>query len=160
MSGKKGRRNVPSSQRTEKTNNCTPKQQRKTAVKAILLVLLCVILLGIYFSVLKYEEKNRFTTSIITRVYAYADVLLVSAYAVLNLGFTNKKITPDMFSEEIDRETAFKRAEILNKNKAKAKWLLYLIIPLTFTVFADVIILFWGDTAEKLFSLIFTSFAG
>lgn len=94
---------------------------------------------------MSFELASGYKNSIIMQVYAYADAVLLFAFVILNLGFTSGKMTADMFSAELSREVAEKRAAAINRNKSIARTLLYLIIPITFTLFADIIILFWGD---------------
>ena len=107
---------------------------------------------------MSFELASGYKNSIIMQVYAYADAALLLAFLILNLGFTSEKMTADMFSSEVPREVAEKRAARINRNKDIAKNLLYLIIPITFTLFADVLVLFWGDKLTALFGGLFSAF--
>ena len=125
-------------------------KQKRNAKRAITLLLLCILFLAVYFTVMSFEIASGYTTSVIMQVYAYADAALLLAFLILNLGFTSGKISADMFSEKLTREQAEHRAQIINRNKDIARGLLYFIIPLTFTLFADVLLLFWGDKLSAM----------
>ena len=125
-------------------------KQKANAKRAITIMLLCILFLAIYFTVMSFEIASGYKTSVIMQVYAYADAVLLLAFLILNLGFTSGKMTADMFSSEISREQAERRAKAINRNKDIARNLLYLIIPITFTLFADVLLLFWGDKLSAM----------
>ena len=118
--------------------------------RAVALLLLCILFLAVYFTVMAFEMASGYKNSVIMQIYAYADAVLLLAFVVLNLGFTSGKMTADMFSAEVPRDVAEKRAATINRNKGIARTLLYFIITITFTLFADIIILFWGDKFSAL----------
>lgn len=142
----------------KKPVNKTDAGGKRNARRAITLFLLCILFLSVYFVVMSFELASGYKNSIIMQVYAYADAALLLAFLILNLGFTSEKMTADMFSSEVPREVAEKRAARINRNKDIAKNLLYLIIPITFTLFADVLVLFWGDKLTALFGGLFSAF--
>ncbi len=125
-------------------------KQKANAKRAITIMLLCILFLAVYFTVMSFEIASGYKTSVIMQVYAYADAVLLFAFLILNLGFTSGKMTADMFSSELSREQAERRAKAINRNKDIARNLLYLIIPITFTLFADVLLLFWGDKLSAM----------
>lgn len=133
-------------------------KQKTNAKRAIAVILLCILFLAVYFTVMSFEIASGYETSIIMQVYAYADAALLFAFLILNLGFTSGKMTADMFSSELSREQAEKRAATINRNKDIAKGLLYFIIPITFTLFADVLLLFWGDKLSAMFGGLMSAF--
>ncbi len=133
-------------------------RQKTNAKRAIAVILLCILFLAVYFTVMSFEIASGYETSIIMQVYAYADAALLFAFLILNLGFTSGKMTADMFSSELSREKAEKRAATINRNKDIAKGLLFFIIPITFTLFADVLLLFWGDKLSAMFDGLMSAF--
>ena len=133
-------------------------RQKKMGKRAIILLVLCILFLAVYFTVMSFEIASGYKNSIIMQVYAYADAALLLVFLVLNLGFTSGKMTADMFSSELTREQAEKRAALVNRNKDIARNLLYFIIPLTFTLFADVLLLFWGDKFSAIFDGLMSAF--
>ncbi len=133
-------------------------KQKKMGKRAITLFVLCVLFLAVYFAVMSFEIASGYENSIIMQVYAYADAALLLVFIVLNLGFTSEKMTADMFSDKLTREEAEKRAAAVNRNKGIARNLLYFIIPLTFTLFADVLLLFWGDKFSAIFDGLMSAF--
>ncbi len=132
--------------------------KKKNSKRAITLFVLCILFLAVYFTVMSFEIASGYKNSVIMQVYAYADAALLFVFIVLNLGFTSGKMTADMFSSELTREEAEKRAAAINRNKSIARGLLYFIIPITFTLFADVFLLFWGDKLAALFGGLFSAF--
>lgn len=130
-------------------------KQKKSAYKLIAVIALTVLFAAVYFSLISYEAENGFKNSIVMQVYAYTDALLVAAYLILNGGLSKDIPTLEMFDESVPREKAERTIEGIKSRKKLAKPLMFLIIPLTFTLFADVIFLFWGDLfAEILGGLI------
>lgn len=138
-------------------NNEKKPVSKKSAYKLLLIIILCVIIGGAYFAILDYEEEAGLKNSIVMQVYAYTDAVLVIAFLVLNSGLSSSVPTVDMIDESVPREKAKKFVEGINKRKRYAKPLLFLIIPLTFTLFADIMLLFWGDMVTALFKSIFSS---
>ncbi len=141
----------------KRTASAQDGKQKSTARRAIALLILCILFLALYFTVMSFELASGYTNSVIMQIYAYADAALVLVFIVLNLGFSNEKMTADMFSSELSREEAERRAAAINRNKSIARGLLYLIIPLTFTLFADVLLLFWGDKLAATFGGLFSA---
>ena len=133
-------------------------KQKKMGKRAITLFILCILFLAVYFTVMSFEIASGYKNSVIMQVYAYADAVLLLVFIVLNLGFTSGKMTADMFSSELTREEAEKRAALVNRNKSIARNLLYIIIPLTFTLFADVLLLFWGDKFSAIIDGLMSAF--
>ena len=119
--------------------------------KAAAIILLCVLFAGVYFAVMSFEAASGYKNSVIMQIYACLDALLIFLYIVLNLGFSGEKASADMFGPTVEPEAAQKRADLINRNKRIAAGLLYVILPLTFTLLADIVILFWGDAVLSLF---------
>lgn len=113
--------------------------------KLILLIVLCVAFAAVYFAVLDFEEARGYTNSIIMQVYAYGDAVLLVLFIILNGGFSKEAPTLDMIDKSISREKAEKTVALISRTRKLAKPLMFVIIPVTFTLFADVILLFWGD---------------
>ena len=124
----------------------------------ILIIALCVLFAAVYFGVLRAEQARGASDSVIMRVYAYADAALFIAFVIINVGFSTKLPTRDMFDPSVSDAEAEAVISRLKKRKAAARNLLYLIIPLTFSLFADIIILFWSDFFASLFKGLASSF--
>lgn len=124
-------------------NNDTAK---RNSYKLILVIVLCVVFAAVYFSVLSYEVSRDFENSIIMQIYAYTDAALIILFVILNGGLSKGAPTLDMIDESVPREKAQKTIDGIIKRKKLAKPLMFVIIPVTFTLFADVLMLFWGDT--------------
>ena len=113
--------------------------------KLILLVVLCIVFAAVYFAVLDFEEASGYTNSIIMQVYAYGDAVLLVLFVILNGGFSKEAPTVDMIDKSAGKERAEKTVALISRTRRIAKPLMFVIIPVTFTLFADVILLFWGD---------------
>ena len=84
---------------------------------------------------------------IIMPVYIGAATLLVALVVIFNSGLSTKPITVDMLraDEGDSKEDLQMIADKLNARKKTAKKLMLLLIPFVFTLFFDMIILFYGD---------------
>ncbi|MBE6605694.1 MAG: hypothetical protein E7635_01470 [Ruminococcaceae bacterium] len=117
--------------------------------KLILLVILCIVFAAVYFASLDFEEARGYTNSIIMQIYAYGDAVLLVLFVILNGGFSKGALTVDMIDKSVDKEKAEKTVALISHTKKLAKPLMFVIIPVTFTLFADVILLFWGDMIKS-----------
>lgn len=83
-------------------------------------------------------------------VYIYYGLLLVTltVFLIMNGGFTRDVPTPDMLNEKWDAARKERFIHNLVERRKKAKWLLYIIIPLLFTLGLDMIYLFFLSGAK------------
>ncbi|MBQ7820868.1 MAG: hypothetical protein IJ391_01105 [Clostridia bacterium] len=126
-------------------NTAELNRRKKNSYKLIAIIALCILFAAVYFAVIGYEAANGFKNSIIMQVYAYTDAALLLAFFILNGGLSKGVPTPEMFDNSVPREKAERTIAIITRCKKIAKPLLFFIIPLTFTLFADILFLLWGD---------------
>lgn len=122
---------------------------KANSYKLILIIVLCIIFAAVYFTFLDFEQKSGYTNSIIMQVYAYGDAVLLVLFVILNGGFSRDAPTIDMIDKSVDPKKAEKTIALILRGKKLAKPLMFIIIPVTFTLFADVLLLFWGDTIKS-----------
>ena len=92
---------------------------------------------------------------VIMPVYFVITTLLVCAIVFLNRGFSVKEVTPDMFNGEADSGELQKICDNINRQKKTAKKLMLVLLPFLFSIFFDMIYLFYGDFFKGAFSAIF-----
>ena len=94
---------------------------------------------------------------VIMPIYFAIVTVLICAIVILNCGFSTKPVTPDMLRDG-DNDDEAHLADIcsrLNKRKAVAKKLMLALLPFLFSVFFDIIYLFYGDFFKGAFEAIF-----
>ncbi len=92
---------------------------------------------------------------VIMPVYFIITTLLVCAIVFLNRGFSVKEVTPEMFKGEAESDELQKICDNINRQKKTAKKLMLVLLPFLFSIFFDMIYLFYGDFFKGAFSAIF-----
>lgn len=109
----------------------TPKKPKW--IRLLRLAASFIVLLAIYVTGIKYEWKPI--------VYIYFGLLTVSfiVYFIINRGFDNKPVTPDMLPDDWDFEQKRVYMEDDAHRKSIARNLMYLIIPLMLIIGLDIV---------------------
>ncbi len=94
---------------------------------------------------------------IIMPIYFAIVTVLICAIVILNSGFSTKPVTPDMLREGEDDDEAhlIEICEKLNRRKVLAKCLMLVLLPFLFSIFFDIIYLFYGDFFKGAVTAIF-----
>lgn len=94
---------------------------------------------------------------IIMPIYVGIVTVLLCAIFILNSGISQKPVTPDMLrtSEDEDEAALAEICTRINARKAKAKKLMLVLLPFLFSVFFDMIYLFYGDFFKGAIEAIF-----
>jgi hypothetical protein len=121
--------------------------------RALSIALSTLAVFAIFEALLSYEAQKRLTFSPVTAVYYTIVTVLAVTVIILNHGFSKKPFTPDMVREDITREEAEAICRKLNRHKAIAKKLMFILVPFIFALLLDVIYLFYGDTLYKIIGL-------
>lgn len=84
---------------------------------------------------------------IIMPIYFITVTALITAIVILNSGFSVKPVTPEMLreSDDDDMEELKRICDVLNRRKLKAKKLMLVLLPFLFSIFFDMIYLFYGE---------------
>ena len=92
---------------------------------------------------------------VIMPIYFVITAALVCVIVFLNRGFSAKEVTPEMFRDDVPKEDVEKACETLNRNKKTAKKLMLVLLPFLFSIFFDMIYLFYGDFFKGAVDAIF-----
>jgi len=128
-------------------NNDPNRKHRKNAHKLLVLFINFVLIYALFRLIIELGERmrNPMIYYIGSSVYMIAAAVLIVAYFVLN-GFTFNKNNPTWDDlPDGKRWTDEKKAEFLRllpERQAKAKQLLYVLLPLIVTIFMSYIELF------------------
>ncbi len=114
----------------------------KNSKKLLTVALNFVVFEGIYQLALYFEEKYFPMTPVCFPILVTVTASLFLIYIVMTKGYPEKPHTPDMLRQTIPYDERVTMCEKINKNKEKAKKLLYFIIPLLFVTMIDVIMTF------------------
>ena len=87
---------------------------------------------------------------VIMPIYIVIVTVLLSLVIIFNSGFSTKPITVDMLRSDdgTDDKELLRVCETLNERKKIAKKLMIVLIPFVFTLFFDMIYLFYGHFFE------------
>ena len=125
-----------------------PTEQRPVPWRLVFVVLCSTVL---FFGVYAYFVMARGVNWLF---WVYLGVLLAAAigYFLYNRALADASCTYETlpFGWSHDQKIAFLAAR--DERKAKSRWLLILIFPLSLTIMFDIIFLFFGDTLKTLFS--------
>lgn len=135
-------------------------QIKKFNWKRALLIALCTIAAFAVYEVLIAAPTLRIGgIPIIMPIYLGIVTVLLCAIFILNSGISQKPVTPEMLrmSEDEDEDTLIEICNRINARKAKAKKLMFVLLPFLFSVFFDMIYLFYGDFFKGALEAIFNA---
>ncbi len=125
--------------------------------RAIFIALTTLAVFTLYETLIAVPALRVGGIPIIMPVYFVIVTALICAIIFFNHGFSKDKLTPDMFSEDNDAERVKALCETVNRHKLIAKKLMFVLLPFLFSIFFDIIYLFYGDFFAGALSLIFGS---
>ena len=125
------------------------------AKRAILIAISTLAAFAVYETLITLKFLPVGGVPVIMPIYFVITTLLVCAIVFLNRGFSTKEVTPDMFKGEADSEELQKVCDNINNQKKTAKKLMHVLLPFLFSIFFDMIYLFYGDFFTGAFSAIF-----
>ena len=130
----------------------TPSEIKESALKPenkkLMLYLLCnsVLLFAIYFLL-----AVKFQFLYITYIYLAVGAVGALYFVVYNRGFVGKDITPDMLP---DTMSLSEKQRFIEESKArlhKSRWILTILIPIIFTILADIVYVFLFPQLQEIF---------
>lgn len=134
----------------KKTSLLWTEKRRRNGKKMINILLLFVVFEVIYQVVLQLEKKFWPLYPMSVFVLFFIILVLFVIYLIMNRGEPNKKVTPEMLSPSLPHETRVIMAEKYNERKAKSAALVYFIVPLSFVLALDFIMLFVSTGAATI----------
>lgn len=125
--------------------------------KLLLIVITTLAAFSLYEAMIALPYLRVGGIPIIMPIYFGIVTVLICAVVILNSGFSTKPVTPDMLRESEDDDEAhlLEICDKLNKRKATAKKLMLALLPFLFSIFFDIIYLFYGDFFKGAFEAIF-----
>ncbi len=123
--------------------------------RAILIALSTLAAFTVYEALISVKFLPVGGVPVIMPVYFIITTLLICAIVFLNRGFSTKDVTPDMFKGEADEAELQKVCANINRQKKIAKKLMLVMLPFLFSIFFDMIYLFYGDFFKGAFDAIF-----
>ena len=139
---------------TEKTTVSASKKPFNVK-RALLIAISTLAAFALYETLITLKFLPIGGVPIIMPVYFVITTLLVCAIVFLNRGFSTKEVTPDMFKGEADTDELQKVCDNINNQKKTAKKLMLVLLPFLFSIFFDMIYLFYGDFFGGAFGAIF-----
>lgn len=154
---KKHKKNSTSSVSTTPAGEVKAQLKRFNWKRLLIIVVSTIAAFALYRIFIDIPALRIGGIPIIMPIYIGIVTLLASAIIILNSGLSTKPITADMLKadEFDDREELEAVVAKLNERKKTAKKLMMVLLPFLFSIFFDMIFLFYGDffsgAAEAIF---------
>ena len=140
------------------TDTKADESQKKLDKKALIYLFstvgLSAFFCAFYYSSIEISSRNeglRYFFPVVMFVYTAALTVLALVYIIYNRGFSRKGVTPDMLPDDWSEE---KKIEFIENGKhriERSKWMLVLIISLSFTFVVEAFIFFVLPMIKGLF---------
>ncbi len=127
------------------TETASAKKKPFNVKRALLIALSTIAAFALYETLISLNVLPIGGIPIIMPIYFITVTLLVCAIIFLNRGFSGKDVTPDMFSDDADPEHIKVVCENINRQKKLARRLMLVLLPFLFSIFFDMLYLFYGD---------------
>lgn len=113
------------------------KNKKKNAIYLIITLVNSVLFYGVYAILMEYSFWKT-----VTIVYLALAAAVGLSYVIYNRFFVRKGVTEEMLPIEWSDEQKHEYVENGRKRLKKSRWLLTILVPLLFTFFMDVFVLF------------------
>ncbi|MBQ8551953.1 MAG: hypothetical protein IJ428_03960 [Clostridia bacterium] len=123
--------------------------------RALLIAVATIAAFSLYEALIAVESLRVGDIPIIMPIYFGIVTVLVCAIVFFNHGFSQKEVTPDMFTDDGDPDRIKAACDNINRHKAIAKKLMLILLPFLFAIFFDIIYLFYGDFFKGAMEFIF-----
>ena len=158
MTKKKKKKKYATASEVNKPMGAVKAQLKPFSVKRLLFIIITTLAaFSLYEAMIAMPYLRIRGIPVIMPIYFGIVTVLLCAIVILNCGFSTKPVTPDMLrdSEGDDEAHLYEICERLNKRKAIAKGLMLALLPFLFSIFFDIIYLFYGDFFKGAIDAVF-----
>ncbi len=122
--------------------------------RAVFLILATIAAFTVYEALISVPALRIGGIPVIMPIYFIIVTVLIVAIIFLNHGFSTKPVTPNMLEGLGTHEELEAACVKLNYQKLIAKRLMFVLIPFVFSVFFDIMYLFYGDVFKSIISFL------
>lgn len=143
-----------STSESSKSDASQKKLDKKKLVYLFSTVGLSAFFCAFYYSSIEISSRNenlRYFFPAVMFIYTAALTVFALAYIIYNRGFSRKGVTVDMLPDEWSEEKKLEFVENGKHRLQRSKWMLVLIISLSFTFVVEVFIFFALPVFKGLF---------